>query len=148
MQNTIVGIHDTIIRISGGENGVRDEGGIYNSTYRLLNYQGKFKQNPIKLGAFIMNEFAKKHHFVDGNKRTAYVVAKIFMLINKCHLKIDYKNSLKTILEIAKYGSKMDFEKIKIWLDENCILIEEKDVEKYLNQVFVNLYIGENEYEK
>ncbi len=148
MEETIINIHNAIIKLSGGENGIRDEGGIYSSTYRLLNYQSKNKKNSINLGAFLINEFAKKHHFVDGNKRTAYVLAKIFMLVNKCHLKIEYSEAVKFILEIAKYNSKITLDEIKGWLEEYCIFIEEKEVETYLNNVFVKLHMGRDVDEK
>ena len=90
MEEMIIKIHDRIITSTGGELGVRDEGGVYNSTYKLLGHQYKHQKDPESIGAFALNEFAKKHHFIDGNKRTAYAIAKIFMLINKCHLKISY----------------------------------------------------------
>ncbi len=144
MEETIINIHDNIIKISGGERGVREHGGIYNSTYKLLNLQNKNQRDPISIGAFVLNEFAKRHHFIDGNKRTAYVLAKIFMLINKCHLRIEYTEAVKFILKIAKYESPVTIEEIKGWLSDNCVAIDGKDVENYLNKVFVNLSIGED----
>lgn len=150
MTETITHIHDAIINLSGGIKGIRDEGGVYNSTYKLLHYQNKYKKNPIDLGAFILDEFAKRHHFVDGNKRTAYAAAKIFMLVNRCHLQIEYPEAVKFILEIAKYKSKINIENIKAWLDNNCMIIEEKDIEKYLKNVLVNiiLEVGEENERK
>ncbi len=141
----IINIHNAIIKLSGGEYGVREEGGIYNSTYKLLNHQQKNQKNPVSIGTFALNEFAKRHYFIDGNKRTAYAIAKIFMLINKCHLKIRYKEAENFILEVAKYESKITFEDIKKWFDKHCIIIEEKEVENYLNKTFVNLTLGDEE---
>ncbi len=143
MRETIINIHNTIIKLSGGELGERDGGGIYNSTYKLLTHQYKNQRNPQSIGAFALNEFAKRHYFVDGNKRTAYAIAKIFMLINGCHLKTQYKDATHFIIEIAKYESKIQFEEIKKWLNENCIPIEEKDLENYLNKTALNLMLGE-----
>lgn len=143
MEEMIIKIHDTIIKLSGGELGVREEGGIYNSVYKLLGHQYKNQRSPTSIGAFVLNEFAKRHYFVDGNKRTAYAIAKVFMLINKCHLKIQYKEATTFILEVAKYESKITFEEIKKWLDENCKIIESKDVETYLNKTALNLMLGD-----
>lgn len=143
MGETIIKIHDTIIELSGGEYGIRDDGGIHNSTYKMLNHQYKNQRNPTGIGAFALNEFAKRHYFVDGNKRTAYAVAKIFMLINKCHLTIQYKEATDFILEVAKYETKINYEDIKKWLNENCKIIEDKDVETYLNKTFVKLTLGD-----
>lgn len=143
MEETIIKIHNAIINLSGGENGIRDEGGIYNSTYKLLSHQYKNQKSPISIGTFALNEFAKRHYFVDGNKRTAYAIAKIFMLINRCHLQIQYKEATQFILKIAEYDSKISFEDIKKWLDDKCVLIEDKDVENYLSKSFVNLTLGD-----
>lgn len=143
MEKMIINIHDTIIKLSGGELGVRDEGGIYNSTYKLLNHQYKNQRNPESIGAFALNEFAKRHYFADGNKRTAYAIAKVFMLINKCHLKIEYKEATKFILEIAEYESKVSFDEIKNWLKSNCEIIEDKKFENYLNKTALNLMLGD-----
>lgn len=145
MQEMIIKIHDTIIDIGGGEQGMRDKGGIYNSIYKLLNHQSKNQRTPTKIGAFALNEFAKRHYFIDGNKRTAYAVAKIFMLINKCHLIIHYGEATTFMLSIADYRSKITYEDIKRWLDKNCKIIEGKDVENYLNKAFVIISLGDKE---
>lgn len=147
MENTIINIHNTIINLSGGENGVRDEGGIYNSVYKLLNYQYKNQNNPENIGAFALNEFATRHYFTDGNKRTAYAIAKIFMLINKCHLKIQYKEATKFIIKVAEYNSKITLKEIKKWINDNCIEINEKILENYLNKTALNLMLGDDEDE-
>ncbi|MCX6742506.1 MAG: type II toxin-antitoxin system death-on-curing family toxin [Candidatus Pacearchaeota archaeon] len=145
MKDMIVGIHNKIIELSGGERGIRDDGGIYNSTYKLLNHQYRNQRRPTSIGAFALDEFAKRHYFIDGNKRTAYAIAKIFMLINKCHLKIQYREATNFILEVAKFDTKINFEEIKRWLDNQCEIIEEKDVENYLNKTFVNITLGDEE---
>ena len=144
MEETIINIHNTIIKLSGGEMGVRDEGGIYNSIYRLLNYQYRNQSNPESIGAFALNEFAKRHYFIDGNKRTAYAIAKIFMLINKCHLQIQYKEATEFMLKVAEYDSKVTLEEIKEWISENCIQIPDKVVENYLNKTALHLMLGDD----
>ncbi|HEA46570.1 MAG TPA: type II toxin-antitoxin system death-on-curing family toxin [Candidatus Pacearchaeota archaeon] len=147
ISQNVINTHNNIIKFSGGEQGVRDKGGIEISTYKLLNYQIKYARDPVGLGAFILNEFAKKHHFMDGNKRTAYVVAKTFMLVNKCHLVTNYSDSVDFILEVAEYNSKRDINEIKKWLNDRCKMIQEKDVSTYLKNVLVNLVteVEENE---
>ena len=143
LTKTIIAVHKDIIDTSGGEHGVRDKGGVYFSTYSLLNYITKHSTEPTKLGAFVYEEFAKKHHFMDGNKRTAHVVSKIIMLLHRCHFKIEYSKALPFILKIAKYNSEIKFKDINEWLDKNCEIIEEKDITTYLNNVLVDLVLEE-----
>jgi len=148
MNKMIKNIHNGIIRISGGENGIRDEGGIHNSLYKLLSYQNRNKTNPSNIGAFALNEFAKRHYFTDGNKRTAFAIAKILMLVNKCHLKIKYREATDFIIKVAKYESKITFDEIKKWIKQNCIMINEKELVNYLSRNFVNLMLGDDGGEK
>ena len=147
MKELITNIHNTIIKISGGELGIRDDAGIYNSTYKLINHQYKNQRNPTSIGAFALNEFAKRHYFVDGNKRTAYAIAKIFMLINKCHLKTPYLEATEFILQIAEHNSKVTLEQIKAWLENRSTKITERDMETFLSKTFTNITLGEDENE-
>src|SRR3989344_801938 len=147
MIETIIEIHNNIIKLSGGEIGVREDGGIYNSTVKLLNHQSKNRKNPVSIGAFAINEFAKRHYFNDGNKRTAYAVAKVFMLVNRFHLKISYKEATDFMIKVADYNSKLDFNNIGKWIEENCHPITEKELESYLSKNFVNLMLGDEEDE-
>ncbi len=137
----IINTNKDIINYSGGEFGVRDEGGIYFSVYNFKNLTEKNAGNPIVVGAFIFNEFAKKHHFIDGNKRTAYAISKMTMLLMRCYLKINYKTALPFILRIAEYNSNITFKDIVDWLKDNCVIINEKDISNYLNQVLVDLIV-------
>lgn len=140
--------HDNIIKFSGGLGGIREDGGIYNSTFKILNYQSRHRDDPIGMGAFILNEFAKRHYFNDGNKRTAYALSKMFMLINRCHLFVNYSDSVNFILEIAKYDSKIEFQKIKRWLKSRCKIVDEKDAETYLKDTLYNLIVEVKDNEK
>jgi len=147
MVEMFIGIHGRIIENSGGIGGVREDGGIYNSTNKLLNHQFKNKKNPMSLGAFALNEFAKRHYFNDGNKRTGYAIAKILMLVNRCHIQISYRDATKFIIRVAEYGSKVSFEEIRDWIEKNCKQITDKELENYLSRSFMNLMLGDEEDE-
>jgi len=144
----IIRTHENVIKFSGGLKGIREDGGIYNSTAKMLNYQLRHKGDAIGLGAFILDEFAKRHYFNDGNKRTAYVLSKTFMIINRCHLVTNYSDSVDFILEVAKDNSKIKFSDIKKWLKYRCNLIEEGDVKNYLKNILFNLIIEVKENER
>lgn len=149
LKEDIIHIHNAIIKESGGIGGIRDDGGVYTAIYKFLNYQYRHQKDVAGLGAFILNEFAKNHYFNDGNKRTAYAVAKIFMLVNRCHLQIEYSKAVHFLLDVAKFNSDIDFDKIKEWLKKDCKVIEEKDVKEYLKDILVNLIIEvKKNYEK
>lgn len=132
-------VHVKIISVSGGEQGIRDEGGLFHSTYSILNYIEKHAENPAAIGAYIFAEFARKHHFMDGNKRTSYVLAKTTMLSYKCNFDISYKEAIPFIVCIAEHESKVTLEEIRKWIENQSKIIEEKDIENYINSVFNEL---------
>ncbi len=144
MKNAVINLHDAIIEISGGEKGVRDDGGIYYSIYSILNYREGHAGDPAKLGAFILDEFARKHHFNDGNKRTAYSFCKVMMFANRCHLSLEYERAVDFVVRVAEYQSKVKSGEIVRWLRRNCKIVKTTDVETYLNQVLVDLIVEES----
>lgn len=144
----IIRTHDNIIKFSGGLEGTREEGGIYNSTLKIINYKLTHKEDPVGLGALILNEFAKRHYFNDGNKRTAYTLSKIFMMIGRCHLFTNYSDSIDFILEVAKKDSKIEPIEIKKWLRSRCKMIKIKYAETYLKDILYNLIIEVKDNER
>lgn len=99
----------------------------------------------MSIGAFIYNEFAKKPHFWDGNKRTAHVFAKMWLLGMNYHLRLDYKGAIGFVLEIAKHESLLSLEDIRKWLEENCARIEQRDVDTYLKLLYFDITEGVGE---
>src|SRR3989344_6108905 len=63
------GVHELIIRDTGGLEEVRDKGGLYHSSWKIAE---KINNNTgaLKVASFIFYELAKKHHFNDENSRT------------------------------------------------------------------------------
>ncbi len=131
-------LHDRIISHSGGTKGTRDEGGLYHSTYKILLYQEDHSEDPASVGAFVYEELARRHHFNDGNKRTAHAFAKLVLFLMDHHFKIEYKDAVPFIIEVAKHESKVSFKEIKAWVKHHLISIPEEyenNVEKYLKYV-------------
>ncbi len=76
-------IHDRQLAEHGGPSGVRDEGALASALARpqqLLAY-GQDVDIPALAAAYAA-AIARNHPFVDGNKRTAYVVCRTFLILN------------------------------------------------------------------
>lgn len=135
-------LHDKIIEHSGGVKGIRDAGGLYHSLHRILIYQEEHSADPISVGAFVYEELARRHHFNDGNKRTAHAFAKLMLFLMDYHLKIEYKEAVYFIIEIAKYNSPVSSKKIKEWVKKHLTLVPEQyknDIIKYLNDTILDV---------
>jgi len=140
----VMKLHDVIIKTSGGETGIRDRGGLYNSCYKVLSVSLKHQNDPLYVSAFTYAEFAKRHHFVDGNKRTAHILGKIFLEEGRYHLIPPYNKVVDFIVSIAK--DDLNINKIKKWLKKNSSKIKkhETNIDKYLKRSVEKLYSGSN----
>lgn len=58
--------------------------------------------------AVLLESLVKNHCFVNGNKRTAYLVAKSFLRMNGIHLEMDRGHAVQFMVDIAegKHGWK------------------------------------------
>lgn len=77
-------IHERQLSEHGGSRGIRDRGGLESALARprqLHAYGGAEVDLPALAAAYAFG-IARNHPFVDGNKRTAYVVCRTFLVIN------------------------------------------------------------------
>lgn len=76
--------------------------------------------------AYILQKITKKHIFSDGNKRTAYVATKLFLMKNNYHLSVTQKEGVALMLGITTQD---DTEEVMLsvakFLKENSAKIKE-----------------------
>jgi death on curing protein len=87
LPTTVLAIHDTQIADHGGLPGLRDPGLLESALARprnLLAHAPAASAPPdaCDLAAAYAYGLARNHAFLDGNKRTAYVVARLFLLLH------------------------------------------------------------------
>jgi death-on-curing protein len=97
-----VAIHKRQLAEHGGGEGVRDIGLLQSA---LARPQNAFYYNQIvslsKLAACYGFGIAKNHGFIDGNKRTAYVVMRTFLLLNGFTLNASKEEKYLTMYAVA-----------------------------------------------
>ena len=123
-------VYRTMMEACGDTAAIRDEGGIHNSAWKILKQAAK-NENPAELAAYIYLEFATRHYFFDGNKRTAHMIAKMFLMFRAIHLKVNYKDATRFIIEIGA-GKKTQSEIVK-WIRDNS---EEYDTKAQFENVW------------
>ncbi len=77
-----VAAHAEQIVEHGGGDGVRDRGGLESAMARPRNLAHYGTPDVAALAAAYAYGIARNHPFVDGNKRTAAVVAETFLMLN------------------------------------------------------------------
>lgn len=79
---TVLVIHDLQIQEHGGANGIRDIGLIESAINKPKNLIAYSSPDIPELAASYAFGLAKNHGFSDGNKRTAYVVSRLFLRLH------------------------------------------------------------------
>lgn len=74
--------------------------------------------------AFVLQKSTKKHIFTDGNKRTAYVVTKLFLKLNGYSLKISKSQGIALMLSVTTSADSEEImQKVAIFLQKNSVRI-------------------------
>jgi death-on-curing protein len=124
-------LHDSIVRQTGGELGVRDEAGIYFSL-KNIDDAGNAGRSAVRLAALFYHEFAQKHHFFDANKRTAHLLAKLFLLDAQQYFKVRYPWAVPFIIAIAE--KEKTVEDTERWISRHTTRFRESSRQTYLKK--------------
>jgi death on curing protein len=98
---SVIGLHDRQLAEHGGASGVRDAGLLESALSRPLNLQGYGEPDGAALAASYAYGIVRNHTFIDGNKRTGWVVARLFLRLNGLQLAFDKAEALATVLALA-----------------------------------------------
>lgn len=112
-------IHDQMIKIGGGKNGVRDFTLLHSAIERpKATFAGHSLYSSIWLkAAALFHSLVKNHGFYDGNKRTAFFSTLLFLKKNYFQLKPLKKEIIRFTLGIDV--SNLDIETIAEWLKKH-----------------------------
>jgi death-on-curing protein len=96
-------IHKTLIRLFGGAGGVRDFSALESSLSRpFQTFAGKELHSiPLQKAAALIESIVINHPFVDGNKRTGYVVMRSFLITNGLDIHATQKEKYDFVINIA-----------------------------------------------
>lgn len=94
-------IHDRQLAEHGGPAGVRDEAALDSALARPRNLAAYKRPDAAALAAAYAYGIVRNHPFVDGNKRTGWVVARLFLARNGYRLEFDPHDTVRTIERLA-----------------------------------------------
>ena len=97
----VFAIHDMQLAQHGGRQGIGDLGMIESALSRPENLSANSHPDACDLAAAYAFGLAKNHGFVDGNKRTAWVVARLFLADNGFNLVFDKLEAISTVENLA-----------------------------------------------
>ncbi len=94
-------VHDRQLAEHGGGTGLRDPGLLESALARPQNQWAYGADDLCALGAAYAYGIARNHPFVDGNKRTAWVLARLFLALNAVTIAFDDADAIRTVLALA-----------------------------------------------
>ncbi|GAA3984871.1 type II toxin-antitoxin system death-on-curing family toxin [Mucilaginibacter dorajii] len=116
--NTTLRIHNRLIDEFGGSKGIRDQAGLEAALGRpYATFDGiDLYPLPIDKAAAIFESLIINHPFIDGNKRTAYVLLRLTLL--QFDIDIIASEDEKYDMTIAASKGELNFDGIKAWLSQ------------------------------
>lgn len=102
-EDVALAIHRRQIAEHGGGDGVRDAGllaSALNKPQNLFHY-GEPKPTLAAMAASYAYGIARNHPFVDGNKRSAFVVCRLFLKLNDADIAASQEEKYSTFLALA-----------------------------------------------
>jgi death-on-curing protein len=94
-------VHDRQLAEHGGPTGVREPAMLESALARPLNQWAYGEDDLCALAAAYAYGIARNHPFADGNKRTAWVFARLFLRLNGQSLSFTPREAIDTVLALA-----------------------------------------------
>jgi death-on-curing protein len=116
-KDVLLAVHERLLAEHGGSAGIRDEGLLDCALGLPQNLFAYGKPTIFNLAASYAHGIVKDHPFVDGNKRTGFMAAYLFLGRNGYEFTADESDVVVKTLAIAE--GKMNEEEIAAWLKEN-----------------------------
>jgi death-on-curing protein len=99
----VYALHDRLIAEHGGPDGLRDRNALESALARPQNLAAYENPDAASLAAAYAYAFgvARNHGFLDGNKRTAWMIARLFLADNGFVLSFDAIDAVRTVEALA-----------------------------------------------
>lgn len=119
----VLALHEEQLAEHGGAVGLRDLGLLQSVLARPQHLAAYGQPDVAALAAAYGYGIARNHPFVDGNKRTAFTVTELFLVLNGYELLADDPSCVITILHLAE-GSVSEAE-FADWIRANLAPVHE-----------------------
>lgn len=115
----ILAVHDRQIAEHGGGQGIRDEGLLESALARPVNLAGYGEPEIADLAAAYAFGIARNHPFIDGNKRTAWVAARLFLLLNAVEMQFDKADA--TVMMQCLAAGDLSEDEVACWFRDHIV---------------------------
>jgi death on curing protein len=117
LEQSVLALHERLLAEFGGSSGVRDQGLLESALARPENLHAYETPTIFALAASYAFGIVKNHAFVDGNKRTGFATAVLFLELNGQHFEAAEADA--TIQTFALAAGALDEDAYAAWLEAN-----------------------------
>lgn len=116
----VLNIHQVLIDQFGGSHGVRDQNSLISALNRPFATfdQKELYPQPIDKAAALLESIVTNHPFIDGNKRTGYVLARLMLIQSGNDIIATQQEKYQLVISVSK--GEWNFDQIKDWLASHC----------------------------
>lgn len=112
-------IHKLVIEMFGGSHGIRDYNGLESALarpFQTFDNQDLYL-NTLQKAASLIESILINHPFIDGNKRTGYVLLRIFLIQNGIDILASQEEKYVFIIGVA--SGTLKYDQILDWLQKH-----------------------------
>lgn len=112
-------IHDRQLAEHGGGEGLRDQGALESALTRPVNQWNYGEDELVALAAAYAFGLARNHPFADGNKRTAWILARLFLMANGVEIRFEPAEAIAIVIALA--AGKLSEEELANWFRQRIV---------------------------
>ena len=105
----------------GGGDGLRDAGMLDSAMARPRNFAEYGEPDVAALAASYAFGIARNHPFIDGNKRTAWIMARLFLLANAVEIAFDKVDATNTVIALA--AGELSEDELADWFRQRVVAV-------------------------
>jgi death-on-curing protein len=118
LERVVLAAHSRLLAAHGGAEGLRDSGLLQSALARPRQHYAYSSPDMIELAALYTAALIRNHPFVDGNKRTGFVVGVAFLELNGFVLQASEADATQAVLALA--ADDIDESGYAAWLHSNA----------------------------
>jgi death-on-curing protein len=119
-EDVVVAMHGEQIAAHAGSSGLRDAGLLSSALTRPQNQAAYGKASVFDLAAAYAFGIISNHPFVDGNKRTGFLAAYVFLVLNGWELMASEAEAVAAVSALA--AREMDEAGFSDWLKDHAVI--------------------------
>jgi len=118
-------LHEKLLILHGGSPGVRDEALLKSAlAWPLQHHAYRHEVDIVELGSLYTASIVSNHPFVDGNKRTGFVIGILFLELNGYRFNASEETAAQAVIDLA--AGKLNEAQYAAFLRANSMPVKSK----------------------